>query len=126
MSRQLVGSITAAQRVGRLTAAPAAADAAPWPRVGSPAAAPAGPLRHARARELGPGRDTATVSDRPRAGAAPEPPPPPSLARRQGINWFVFYIDGNGPALPCDRAACPTSLCADGGYRLQQGSTFLC
>jgi len=44
-----------------------------------------------------------------------------------GINWFVFYIDGNTKeVLPCDRTNCPTSLCAGGGWRKKQGSEYLC
>ena len=44
-----------------------------------------------------------------------------------GINWFVFYIDGDTKeALPCDSVNCPTSLCAGGGWRKKQGSEYLC
>jgi hypothetical protein len=45
----------------------------------------------------------------------------------EGINWFVFYLDGaTQQVLPCDRTTCPTSLCAAGGWRVQQGTSYLC
>jgi len=45
----------------------------------------------------------------------------------EGINWFVFYIDGDSRKIfPCDRENCPTSLCASGGYRLQTRQGYLC
>jgi hypothetical protein len=44
-----------------------------------------------------------------------------------GINWFVFYIDGNTKQiLPCNRASCSTSLCAEGGWRKKSGGEYLC
>jgi hypothetical protein len=44
-----------------------------------------------------------------------------------GINWFVFYIDGATKEIkPCDRASCPETLCAAGGYRKKSGGQFLC
>jgi len=44
-----------------------------------------------------------------------------------GINWFVFYINGDTKeALPCDSLNCPSSLCAGGGWRKQEGSEYLC
>ena len=44
-----------------------------------------------------------------------------------GINWFVFYMDGVTKEIkPCDRASCPTSLCAQGGWRKKQGGEYLC
>jgi len=45
----------------------------------------------------------------------------------EGINWFVFYVDGATMEIkPCDRVACPTSVCAAGGWRKQDGQTYLC
>mmetsp|Transcript_4983 Transcript_4983/g.15665 ORF Transcript_4983/g.15665 Transcript_4983/m.15665 type:complete len:96 (+) Transcript_4983:7994-8281(+) len=45
----------------------------------------------------------------------------------EGINWFVFYIDGTDMSVhTCDRVTCPTSLCQSGGWRIIQGSTYLC
>jgi len=45
----------------------------------------------------------------------------------EGINWFVFYIDGDTRKIfPCDRENCPTSLCANGGYRVRTREGYLC
>jgi len=44
-----------------------------------------------------------------------------------GINWFVFYIDGATKEIkPCDRTSCPTSLCAQGGWRKKRRGEYLC
>ena len=44
-----------------------------------------------------------------------------------GINWFVFYIDGATKEIkPCDRASCPETLCAAGGWRKKRRGEVLC
>ena len=44
-----------------------------------------------------------------------------------GINWFVFYIDGATKEIkPCDRASCPETLCAAGGWREKSRGEVLC